>query len=268
MRTQSDPDAATVDQFAIDRQVTVANREKLARNVNLLYWYERLYQHQFDDISGFERLRVLEIGSGTSPIKRFHPHVLTSDILDLEGVDYVLDCHELGRFDAIPDGSLDVITLTNVLHHLRDPVAFLLGAAVKLKPGGRVIATEPYFSFVSNLIYRYLHPEPVDLDIEKPLLESVEGPLASANIALPYLIFRKHPEWAARLEPHYDLSPDLCPFTGLAYMITGGISKRIPLPHTLYGALFAADQFLARILPNAFAAFFTITLVRPAERVG
>ena len=71
---------------------------------------------------------------------------MTSDVLDLDYLDLVFDCHEIDKLDAIEDNSLDVITLTNVLHHLKSPIAFLNRAASKLKPGGKVIATEPFFS--------------------------------------------------------------------------------------------------------------------------
>jgi 2-polyprenyl-3-methyl-5-hydroxy-6-metoxy-1,4-benzoquinol methylase len=64
--------------------------------------------------------------------------------------------------DAIEDNSLDVVTLTNVLHHRKNPIAFLNGAANKLKSGGKVIATEPFFSELSTVIFKYLHHEGVD----------------------------------------------------------------------------------------------------------
>ena len=92
-----------------------------------------------------EALSILEIGSGTSPLKRFHPNVVTSDVLELDYLDLVFDCHEIDKLVRIEDNSLDVITLTNVLHHLKSPIDFLNAAAAKLKPGGKVIATEPLF---------------------------------------------------------------------------------------------------------------------------
>ena len=91
------------------------------------------------------------------------------------------------------DSSLDVITLTNVLHHLKSPIAFLNRAAAKLKPGGKVIATEPFFSVLSTIIFKHLYHEPVDFRISEPELGDVKGPLGSANIALPWLVFSEIP---------------------------------------------------------------------------
>ena len=97
-------------------------------------------------------------------------------MLDLDYLDLVFDCHEIDKLGAIEDNSLDVITLTNVLHHLKSPIAFLNRAASKLKSGGKVIATEPFFSALSTLIFKYLHHEPVDFQISEPELGDVQGP--------------------------------------------------------------------------------------------
>src|SRR6266404_7274400 len=106
---------------ANDRAATLRNRARLGANKNLLFWYRELYRDQFKDFSNPTALSILEIGSGTSPLKQFLPNVITSDVLDLDYLDIVFDCHEIDRLVAVQDNSLDVITLTNVLHHLKSP---------------------------------------------------------------------------------------------------------------------------------------------------
>ena len=145
--------------------------------------------------------QILEIGSGTSPLKLFYPSVVTSDVLPLDYLDHVFDCHDIDRYDGIADHSVDVISLTNVLHHLRDPLEFLTKATRKLKPGGEVIAVEPYFSALSYPLYKLLHHEPVDFGIARPRLESIEGPLSSSNQAIPHMLFVSRPDWLAELAP-------------------------------------------------------------------
>ena len=248
---------------AEDRLKTLRNRERLTNNRNLLFWYRELYRDQFKHLPNPATLSILEIGSGTSPLKRFHPNIITSDVLDLDYLDLVFDCHEIGKLDAIKDNSLDVITLTNVLHHLKSPIAFLNAAAAKLKPGGKVIATEPFFSAISSLIFRYLHHEPVECCVAEPELKNVSGPLASANQALPWLIFFRRRDWLQRLNENFDVATlSTRPFSALSYMATGGISRRLPIPHFLYRALFSADLVISRRFPRLCAAFFTVTLRR------
>lgn len=252
------------EQIEADRQTTIRNRENLRRNAGLLYWYEQLYIHQFASISDVSEKRILEIGSGTSPLKRFYPSVITSDLLKLDYLDLIFDCHEIDRLVDIPDASLDVITLTNVLHHLGDPVDFLVKAAVKLKDGGRIIATEPYISLLSRAVYK-IHHEPVEFNIDEPKLSGIEGPLATANMAIPFMIFKMREDWAAPLAPYYELPTRLRPYSGLSYMITGGISRRIPIPLILYKPFFALDSMLTKLAPRLLASFFTIELVRLAR---
>src|SRR6266478_5095700 len=248
---------------AEDRAITLRNRAWLRANKNLLFWYRELYRDQFKDISNPAALSILEVGSGTSPLKQLHSNVVTSDVLDLDYLDIVFDCHEIDRLDAIADNSLDVITLTNVLHHLKSPIAFLNRAASELKSGGKVIATEPFFSVVSTLIFKYLHHEPVDFRISEPELRYVQGPLGSANIALPWLIFFRNRKWLQGLTANFDLTSfSTRPFSALSYMATGGISRRLPVPRFLYRILFFVDLALSRRFQHFCAAFFTATLTR------
>ncbi len=246
-----------------DRAKTLRNRARLESNGNLLFWYRELYRDQFKDLPRPEALSILEIGSGTSPLKRFHPNVVTSDVIELDYLDLVFDCHEIDKLVRIQDNSLDVITLTNVLHHLKSPIEFLNAAAAKLKPGGKVIATEPYFSMLSSFIFKYLHHEPVGFRISKPELDEVEGPLASANIALPWLIFYRRRDWLERLDKSYDVRRlSLRPFSALSYMMTGGISRKVPIPGLLYRVTFPIDLALSRYFPSLCASFFTLILIR------
>jgi SAM-dependent methyltransferase len=246
-----------------DRAVTLRNRARLGANQNLLFWYRELYRDQFKDFCNPAALSILEVGSGTSPLKQFLSNVVTSDVLNLDYLDLVFDCHDIDKLDVIEEKSLDVITVTNVLHHLKSPIAFLNRAASKLKPGGKVVATEPFFSLLSTPIFRYLHPEPVDFGISEPELNNVQGPLASGNIALPWLIFFRRRDWADILIENYDVANcSIRFFSALSYMATGGVSHRLPIAPWLYRAFFPADLFLGRCFPRLCASFFTIVLAR------
>ncbi len=244
-----------------DTQLTLRNRKRLSSNRNLLYWYEKLYEYQFRNIAHIDSKNILEIGSGTSPLKRFYPNIKTSDVLELDYLDHVFDAHDIDTFAVIEDQSLDIITMTNVLHHLRDPILFLIKASRKLVQGGKIIFMEPYFSLLSKFIYLYLHHEHTSLKIHKPCLEQVEGPLSSANIALPFLIFFKQMD--DPLREIYQFSKDnVTFFSSLSYMMTGGISRTIRLPGWLYKIFFNVDLFIAKSFPRHAASFFILQLTK------
>src|SRR5438876_11060881 len=104
---------------AKDRTITLRTRARLGANKNLLFWYRELYRDQFKDFPNPAALSILERGSGTSPLKQFLSNVVTSDVLNLDYLDLVFDCHAIDKLDAIKENSLDVSTLTNVLNHLK-----------------------------------------------------------------------------------------------------------------------------------------------------
>jgi hypothetical protein len=116
---------------------------------------------------------------------------------------------------------------------------------------------------LSTPIFKYLHHEPVDFRIPEPELGEVQGPLASANIALPWLIFFRRHEWLQRLDGTFDVATlSVRLFSALSYMATGGISRRLPIPHSLYRRFFSTDLAFSRHFPRLCASFFTITLAR------
>jgi len=247
--------------YQSDLEITVQNKSKLSGNKNLLLWYEHLFSFQFEgkDVSGLD---ILEVGSGTSPLKIFYPNVITSDILSIEGLDFVFDCHKIGEFHGIQNSTLDLIVLTNVLHHLQKPLNFLINARTKLKDNGSIIITEPYFSWISSSIYRFIHHEAVDSSIKTPELKSEEdSPLSSANVVLPYLVFFKKMEWLANVNKYYQIELLGC-FSSLSYFVTGGISKCFPIPHILYKIIFKFDRSITKYFPRIAASFFTVKLTK------
>ena len=110
------------DALEKDLAATLANRKNLLGNKNLLYWYEKFFAHVLADQSKLSYGKILEIGSGASPLQHFFPQVKTSDVLPLPYLDYTFDALEIDRFTPIKDESLDLIILTNVLHHLEKPL--------------------------------------------------------------------------------------------------------------------------------------------------
>lgn len=242
-----------------DRINTLRNREKLFKNKNLLYWYKSLYDQVFiGAIKVDSSLKILEVGSGVSPLKHFMKSVITSDILPMDHIDINFDALKISEVDQIKNESLDIITVTNVLHHLERPLDFIQQASKKLRSNGKIIFIEPYFSKLSSLIYIYLHHENTDFNVIDPVIEMKNNPLETSNICLPYLIFIKKKEgWLNGLETSYNVDKlQVTHFSSLSYVLTGGISRRIPLPHWLFRLILPIDRFLARSFPRLFAFEF------------
>ena len=245
-----------------DLKETIKNQQRIVKNRNLLYWHKKLLEKHLGPKEASQGKKILEIGSGASPVSFFYPDIITSDILNVGSLDLCFDCMEIDSCVEIEDHSLDIILLCNVLHHLPLPIAFLSKAHKKLKENGegKIIITEPYSSVLSKIIY-FFHREQNNFRVEEASLGEVEGPLSSSNMALPQMIFFKKKEWLAQVTEHYDGSAmELHYYTGLSYFLTGGVSHNFHIPHFLYKLIFFLDQKLAGLFPRIFASFFTVVL--------
>jgi len=151
----------------------------------------------------FERLRPfiaagtsLEVGAGSGHFKTLWPELIESDVVATPYVDLVAD----GMFLPVAAGSLSNILVVDLLHHLADPHVFFDEAVRVLRPGGRVLAVEPYITPLSWVGYRLLHHEDIyfgGYHRSKDKADPWEG-----NLAVPNLLFgreagdwpRRHPE--------------------------------------------------------------------------
>lgn len=248
-----------MNQFEQDIRLTIKNKENLLKNQNLLFWYKKSYDVIFRNIKNIKTLDILEIGSGTSPISCFYSNIKTNDIMPLDFVDYHFDALEIDTCSELEGKTFDIITFSNVLHHIKKPVDFILKCEKRLKEKGKIIFLEPNFSLLSGFIYKYIHHEATDMKITKPEIENISGPLSTSNIALPFLIFFGNKSWKQQMKERYEIN-SVFYFTSLSYFLTGGISHKFPIPHFLYKIVFKADSFFAEIFPQIFSTFFILTL--------
>ena len=133
--------------------------------------------------------KTLELGGGSGNLKEFFPEAVTSDIVFAPWLDTVLDAQYL----PFKDESLDNIVLFDVLHHLTAPALFFVEAERVLRPKGRIVMMEPYISWSSFLVYRFLHFEGMNWSIdpfESDSIEKSKDPF-HGNQAIPTLLFER-----------------------------------------------------------------------------
>jgi SAM-dependent methyltransferase len=221
-----------------------------------LEWYE-LILRSLPDVRG----PVVELGSGAGFFGETLPGAITSDVFSTPGVQVVLDGQRLPFAPA----SLRAVVMTNVFHHLPECGRFLASAARCVRPGGAIVAVEPWVTPWSRFVYRRLHHEPFDPD-QRGWSFPGTGPLSGANGALPWIVFQRDrglleeefPQWrVARLRP-------LMPF---CYLASGGVSMRSLAPGWSYPVLHLFERVLARFLPQ-LAMFALLVIERTAVPVA
>jgi SAM-dependent methyltransferase len=205
---------------------------------------------------------VLELGSGAASLTDVIPDAITSEVFACPGVRVVADGCEL----PFADGTLRAIVLVNVLHHIPRCARFFDEAARCVRPGGRVVAIEPWVTGWSRFVYGRLHHEPFAPEARDWSFPSA-GPLSSANGALPWILFERdrpafedrHRAWSIRaIEP---LMP-------VSYLLSGGVSLRSLAPGWAYAPVRALERLTGGRRQRA-AMFARIVLERtPSPALG
>lgn len=221
--------------------------------LNKLYneWYHAMSQWIDAEAGG----RVLELGSGAGFLKAVMPDAITSEILDVSGVDIVMD----GLAMPIRSTALKAIVMVDVLHHLPDAGRFFLEAARCVRASGRVIMIEPWVTPWSEIIYGHLHHEPFDKHVRDWKFPR-GGPLSQANSALPWIVFSRDKDTFERQFPQWHLK-SIALHTPFRYLISGGVSMRGMLPGNCFNAVAWMEKRLAPLMP-CLGMFATIVLER------
>jgi hypothetical protein len=150
--------------------------------------------------------------------------------------------------------------LFDTLHHIENVSLFFDEALRTLKSGGRIIIMDPYISWASWPVYRYLHPEPVDLT-QDPLLLTIpraDRQPFDSNQAMATILFEKE---LARFQLCY---PGLAVrqikrLAFFAYPLSGGFEHSSMIPTSLVAPTLRLERklgWLAQLL--AFRLFVVL----------
>lgn len=216
---------------------------------------KRLYVEWYNNIKKqlpANAKKVVELGSGGGFLKDIIPVVITSDVLELPDNDMVLD----GLNMPFENNSIDAFVMVDVFHHVPDSARFLSEMQRTLKPGGRIIMSEPCNSVWGRFIYQNFHHETFNPKGDWTIPGS--GPMSDANGALPYIVFeRDYVRFCADF-PELKLLKNH-KHTPLRYLLSGGVSMRQLVPNFMFGALLFLENLLSP-LRSWFSMFQLIVI--------
>jgi SAM-dependent methyltransferase len=253
MRALEYPEAASLP---IDSPETTILRWQIIREkVFLRRVYDEWYGAISSTIPGGAN-PALEIGSGAGFMSDYLENLITSDLMELPGVDRVIDACASLPFEG---GSLRGIAMVNTLHHLPDVEAFIGEAVRCLQPGGVVSMIEPWNTSWSRFVYMRLHHEPFEPSAPSWQFERA-GPLSGANGALPWiLLVRDRDRFEHRFPELRIVEPRLT--MPIRYLLSGGVSMRSLVPSSSFAPLRAMEE-TCRPFMSALAMFAHIVLIR------
>jgi SAM-dependent methyltransferase len=227
----------------------------------LKQFYKDCYGSVFKLLPGKINGPVIELGSGGGFLKEYIPDLITSEILAIPTVDIQFD----GQHLPFKCTSVRAVVMLDVFHHIPDPAAFLAQAAHILKPGGRLIMIEPWVTPWSRFVYRYLHHEPFNPDVNDWRFQK-GGALTGANSALPWIVFDRDrrkfeyrfPEWRIKkIRLH----------TPFCYLLSGGLTFKSMLPAALYPFCRRLENLL-QPFNHLLSMFATIVLCRKQSDIN
>lgn len=169
------------------------------------------------------RRPIVEFGAGPGFFREYCPESISTDVIFTRWVDAVCDACRT-PFRAASAGA---VVMLDVLHHLPKPLDFLAEVSRILRPGGRLVAIEPWITPPSYILYRYLHHEDctLSIDVAQPF-RSTGKQAFDGNAAIPFQLVR-----SLRTHPAAGLKLVRCErFLGLAYLATLGFKRRRTVP--------------------------------------
>lgn len=218
---------------------TLIKRREIWRNKTIL---KKRYQNWCRMInSALKPGLILEIGGGSGNLKDFFPDAISTDIVPTPWADAVLDAHHLPFQDEV----FDNIILFDVLHHLYDPLKFFYEAQKVLKTQGRIVLMEPYISWVSFWVYRFFHPEHLDLNVNpyrKMRLKSFQKHYGE-NQAIPSLLFERYGHQFNQHFQHFEIIKKERT-DSIIYPLSGGFHHPSRCPLFLYSTFECLERLL------------------------
>ncbi len=218
--------------------------------------YEKFYADILDKLKDFPKNELfIEIGSGASFLKEIASFFTTSDLMPYKGVDKVFSAMNI----PLSDNSVTAFAMVNVFHHVKDSEQCLSEMNRCLKDGGKIILVEPANTFFSSFIYKFLHHEDFDTTIKSWKITS-GGPLSGANMALPWVVFKRDRKLFESKFPNLKIT-SIKIHTPFSYIISGGFSMKQLIPSWFYPLLKVVEQIISP-LNFFFGMFMTVELTK------
>lgn len=251
---QKRKEAASVE---IDsRERALIHRYYIATNPFLQSVYNSWYRELFKMLEFKPGMNVLELGSGSRAVlsqsNSLHKHLITSDVSPGLGTDMVIDSENI----PFKNSSLDGLLTVNVFHHFMNADNFFSEAMRVLKPGGKIVMCEPWYSLWSSFVYRNFHHE--DFNPNAGWQLDAAGPLSRANGAQAWIVFKRDRKIFEEKYPSLKID-DIRPHTAFNYILSGGYAIHPIAPAGCYDGLHRIDEIFSRL---GFPMFANIALTR------
>lgn len=241
--------------YSLARNIDIDSKEAVAihkciikRKPLLTKHYAVIYQYfkKIEDSLSHLDFPSLEIGSGGGFLKEFLPAVITSDVIEAEGIDRIENAVSF----SFPDNSLKAVYCNGVLHHIENPGKCIEEIQRILVPNGVFVCCEPSSALFGYFMNKYFHDEYTNKYVKEWEIKKTDNRrrLSEANMALPYIMFKRDINLFRKEFPYLKIrSIAYCDF--LRSTLSGGLSYRPFIPRILYKAVDFIEMISKPLMP-------------------
>jgi SAM-dependent methyltransferase len=230
------------------------------RPTNLEFLLRQRYEWMNNYLSNGSNIVELGSGPGFSQLFIRNRNFKMSDVVKRPWVQLTVDALDL----PFEDQSMDAIVCSHMIHHLTSPKTFFEKATKTLRPGGLIVISEIYTSWLMRFLLRIMRHEGWSYEVnvfDKNAVANDPKDPWSANCAIPQLLFDDSNQFESQL-------PDLKIIykervEGFIFPLSGGIiakTKTILLPFWALNLVHKFDELLIKISPRVFALGIRIVL--------
>ena len=237
-----------IDRYDLDDpRRTLHHKEIIDQKPFLKKLYIEWYTEIKNRCKGIPEGKIIELGSGGGFMKEVYPEITTSDILELEDNDLTFNALDM----PFEDNSISAFVMVDVFHHVPDSEKFLSEMQRCLKPGGKIVMSEPCVSTWAKFIFTRFHHEPFNVKGDWTIPGS--GPMSDANGALPWIVFERDYQRFSTSFTQLELI-EIKHHTPLRYLLSGGVSMIQLVPSWSFAFLKGLERFF-QIFNRRFALF-------------
>ncbi|CAN2228406.1 AdoMet_MTases domain containing protein [Candidatus Nanopelagicaceae bacterium] len=203
--------------------------------------YENIYKEMYLIAKNHlmrEPNRTLEIGAGSlSKAEQYFSNIQLSDGSSVSkfGKENQLIAENL----PFEKATFDIVLAKDTLHHFSDTDKALSEISRVLKPDGLFIVSEPYWSLLGRVIFRFIHPEKWETNPSELKNESSD-PFDANQATLLCLHGSKFNDLVIKNSLILKVSN---PTYGFSYLLSGGLNWRNKIPFSFLRKIDRAEKY-------------------------